>query len=135
MYKPKQEQRNTNRLRLDIEPKLPSLLLIEQQLHEAKGRRGTMIELPFHGNKTLQMWTLSVQWDMTGDAPVWSLYETYSGESKMHWSTPYAQGELPIMYDVICMSIMGDTPQAKIPESFGPGPLHQLRHRHLNQLR
>src|ERR1700722_14551233 len=99
MYKPKPEQRNTNRLRLDIEPKLPGLLLIEQQLHEAKGRRGTLIELPFSGLKTLQMWTLSVQWDLSGDLPVWTLYELYSGESKMHWSNSYGQGDLPIMYD------------------------------------
>jgi len=121
MYKPKPEQRNTNRLRLDIEPKLPNLMIIESQLHEAKGRRGTLIELPWQGFKTLQMWTLSVQWDTTGDLPVWTLYETYSGQSKMHWSNPYGQSDLPIMYDVICMSVSNE-PVAKIPETLAPLP-------------
>lgn len=119
MYKPKPEQRNTNRLRLDIETRTPSLFALENQLQEAKGRRGCLVELPWTTNKTAQMYILGVQWDDKNDLPVWTLYEQNGSESKMHWSNPYPPTELNILYDIVCMSA-AEEKVAKIPEQLAP---------------
>lgn len=119
MYKGKPEQRNTNRLRLDIESKLPDIYTVESQLHEAKGRRGCLVELPWQGYKSMQLWILAVQWDTNGDLPVWTLFEQYGAETKTHWSNKYAPGDLPIMYDVVNMSIMEPLPKV---EEVQPAP-------------
>jgi hypothetical protein len=122
MYKPKPDQRNTNRLRLDIESKIPSLYAVEAQLNEAKGRRGCLVELPWQGNKPMQLWILGVEWQANGDGPIWSLYEQYGNDSKQHWANPYAPGDIPIMYDVVCMSTMGDPIMKPAPEPPPPPP-------------
>ncbi|MBI2810293.1 MAG: hypothetical protein HYX67_05655 [Candidatus Melainabacteria bacterium] len=122
MYKPKPEQRNTNRLRLDIESKIPSLYTVEAQLNEAKGRRGCLVELPWQGNKPMQLWILGVEWQSNGDGPIWSLSEQYGQESKLHWANPYAPGDIPIMYDVVCMSTLGDPIMKQAPPEPPPPP-------------
>jgi hypothetical protein len=122
MYKPKPDQRNTNRLRLDIESKIPSLYTVEAQLNEAKGRRGCLVELPWQGGKPMQMWILGVEWQSNGDGPIWSLYEQYGNDTKLHWANPYAPGDIPIMYDVVCMSAMGESISKPAPAPEPPPP-------------
>jgi len=120
MYKPKNTTpQNSNRLRLDIEQKLPTIFSIEQQLMEAKSRRGCLIELPWTTGKANQLFILGVQWDANQDLPIWTLYEQNNLESKMHWSEQYPPGDLQIMYDVVAMSITGDE-QTKIPDNLRP---------------
>jgi len=119
MYKPKNTPQNSNRLRLDIETKLPTIFSIEQQLMEAKSRRGCLIELPWTTGKPNQLFILGVQWDANQDLPIWTLYEQNNLESKMHWSEQYPPGDLQIMYDVVAMSITGDE-QTRIPDNLRP---------------
>lgn len=121
MYKPKNTTpQNSNRLRLDIEQKMPTIFAIEQQLMEAKSRRGCLIELPWVTGKANQLFILGVQWDANQDLPIWTLYEQNNLESKMHWSEQYPPGDLQIMYDVVAMSVTGDE-QTKIPDNLKPG--------------
>ncbi|HEY9775824.1 MAG TPA: hypothetical protein V6C81_18830 [Planktothrix sp.] len=120
MYKPKNTSGTTNRLRLDIEPKIPSIYRIEEQFQEAKGRRGCLIELPWKTDKAAQMFILGVQWDTNSDLPIWTLYEQNNMESKMHWSEQYPPNDLQIMFDVVVMSVSSSEQQAKIPDSLRP---------------
>jgi hypothetical protein len=120
MYKPKNPASNSNRLRLDIETKLPNIFTMEQQLMEAKSRRGCLVELPWTTAKPNQLFILSVNWEPTADLPIWTLYEQNNMESKMHWSEQYPPGDLQIMYDVVTMSVTGSDPAAQIPESLRP---------------
>jgi hypothetical protein len=120
MYKPKNTTpQNSNRLRLDIEQKMPTIFSIEQQLMESKSRRGCLIELPWTTGKANQLFILGVQWDANQDLPIWTLYEQNNLESKMHWSEQYPPGDLQIMYDVVAMSVTGDE-QTKIPDMLKP---------------
>jgi hypothetical protein len=119
MYKPKKPE-NTNRLRLDIEPKLPSIYVVEGQFQEAKSRRGCLVELPFKGMQPGQLYILGVQWDSGGDLPVWTLYDQNGSESKMLWSEQYAPQDIAIMYDVVVMSTSGMEPSGRIPDSLKP---------------
>jgi hypothetical protein len=120
MYKPKNPASNSNRLRLDIETRLPNLYTMEQQLMESKSRRGCLVELPWTTGKPNQLFILSVTWDPTSPLPIWTLYEQNNMESKMHWSEQYPPGDLQIMYDVVTMSVTGSEPPAQIPESLRP---------------
>ena len=120
MYKPKNPIQTTNRLRLDLETKLPGVSVIEAQLAEAKGRRGCLIELPWTTARANQLFILSVKWDATSDLPIWTLYEQNNMESKMHWSEQYPPGDLQIMYDVVTMSVTSSDPAAQIPENLRP---------------
>lgn len=121
MYKPKKGE-STNRLRLDIESKLPSIFTIEHQFEEAKARRGCQIELPWHGSKPSQLFTLCVQWDTSADLPVWTLSEQNHLDSRMHWSEQYPPGDLQIMYDVVVMSVTNTDPAPVIKISDPPRP-------------
>ena len=112
MYKPKNPIQTTNRLRLDVETKLPGVAVIEAQLTEAKGRRGCLVELPWTTGRANQLFILSVKWDANVDLPIWTLYEQNNMESKMHWSEQYPPGDLQIMYDVVTMSVTSSDPRA-----------------------
>lgn len=120
MYKPKNPLANTNRLRLDVGTKLPTVHAIEQQLQEAKTRRGCLVELPWTTTRANQLFILSVKWDPNADLPIWTLYEQNNMESKMHWSEQYPPGDLQIMYDVVTMSVTSSDEAAQIPESLRP---------------
>ena len=120
MYKPKNPTQTTNRLRLDVETKLPGVAVIEAQLTEAKGRRGCLVELPWTTGRANQLFILSVKWDANVDLPIWTLYEQNNMESKMHWSEQYPPGDLQIMYDVVTMSVTSSDPAAQIPENLRP---------------
>jgi hypothetical protein len=121
MYKPRENAGpSTNRLRLDVEQKLPTIYRIEQQLMEAKSRRGCTVELPWTTQKINQLFILSVRWEKGSDLPIWTLYEQNQMESKMLWSEQYPPGDLQIMFDVVAMSITGSDEVASIPESLRP---------------
>src|SRR5262249_4868547 len=67
-----------------------------------------------------QQFILTVQWEKGNSDPVWSLYETNGGDSKMVFSQPFPNQELEFMYEILAMSTgPGESKQA-IPDSLKP---------------
>lgn len=99
MDKPKKA--HTNRLRLDIEPKLPSIYALERQLEEARIRRGCLIELPWMTDKPAQFLILSCEWGVSESLPLWTLAEQTGQESKIVWSRAYAPADMQVLYEAV----------------------------------
>lgn len=105
MLRPQKPSESAARNRVKLEPwtRTPTLADVQTLLREAESKRGTLCEVTIRRDVP-PTFVLTCQFDAKGGEPIWTLYEGEDG-AKVSWS--YPNGNLDMIYEIICMSLPG----------------------------
>src|SRR5690242_19989139 len=99
----KHESAARNRTKLEPWTRTPTLGDVESLMRQAEGKKGGMFEVAIRREGS-PVFVLTCQYDGATPDPIWSLYEGEDG-ARACWS--YPQGNLDMIYEIICMSLPG----------------------------
>lgn len=92
---------------------MPRLADVKNLHEEGKKARSCTVELPWRTEKLGMTFSLTVRVDQGSAEPVWTLYEGEGSNSRVMWSTGFA--DVDLLYDVLTLSLPADGPNIFAP--------------------